>query len=112
MNDLIDQLEQLVDSGSERVKAMFAELHAAVPSPKELEFENSDEFGVRTCQTVLGEYRYHFPKKREHQYVGYVIGESHARFESDTERGIRNDLQVHFNECWSAMTDTGAAHGT
>lgn len=33
MNDLIDQLEQLVDSGSERVKAVFAELRAAVPRP-------------------------------------------------------------------------------
>ena len=28
MNDLIAQLEQLVDSGSERVKAMFAELES------------------------------------------------------------------------------------
>ena len=109
INQLLDELQYVVDDDRKRVWQLFADIRASVPRPKELEFDNSDEYGVRTCQTVLGEYRYHFPKKREDRYVGYVIGECHARFESDTERGVINDLQEHFNECWDEMTAKGAA---
>jgi hypothetical protein len=86
MNDLIDQLEQLVDSGSERVKAMFAELRAAVPRTMTLVF-------VKGADGVMFTSRYQFSCWKSRVFEDMWIG---------CDKGA-----VVFNAAWSAMTETG-----
>lgn len=107
MNDLIDQLEQLVDSGSERVAAMFAELRAAVPRPMTLVF-------VKGVDDVMFANRYQLSywKSRvwDDMWIGCDKGAVVCREQSEQE--VIAAMQSHFNAAWSAMTETGASHGT
>ena len=91
MNDLIDQLEQLVDSGSERVAAMFAELRS----------HTKDAERYRALRFVGEEFN---------RYV--VIGVADARVGTRTYSGDRLDFiadeMIHVH---AVMTETGATHG-
>jgi IMP dehydrogenase/GMP reductase len=92
MNDLIDQLEQLIDSGSERVRAMFAELRTHA----------KDAERYRALRFVGEEFN---------RYV--VIDVTDARVGTRTYRGNRLDVVAdEMIQEQSAMTEAGAAHGT
>lgn len=102
MNDLIDQLEQLVDSGSERVRAMFAELRAAVPRPMTLVFV-PDECGHdngKSCDTPCGKYAM---RKFGDVWCGGIGNHYFPR--TKTPEGMIDAMQQHFNAAWSAMTE-------
>lgn len=100
MNDLIDQLEQLVDSGSERVKSMFAELRAAVPRPMTLVFVYDEQYDSYICNTQIGRYRYF--EGNTARFAGTV---NFVHFEAATVREMIDAMQQHFNAAWSAMTE-------
>lgn len=92
MNDLIDQLEQLVDSGSERVKSMFAELRAHAKDAERYR-------ALRFCGEEFNRY--------------VVIDVTDARVGTRTYSGERLDVvSDEMIQEQAAMTDTGAAHGT
>ena len=101
MNDLIDQLEQLVDSGSERVKSMFAELRASVPRPKTLAFDAHS----LACVTTIGKYSY-WTNETSDNWGWYCIhGNTMVAYGSEsTEPDVIAAMQQHFNAAWSAMT--------
>ena len=103
MNDLIDQLEQLVDSGSERVKSMFAELRAAVPRPMTLVF-------VKGADGVMFASRYQLSywKSRVLDDVWIGCDKCAVMCRERSEQEVIAAMQSHFNAEWSAMTETGA----
>jgi len=91
MQDLIDQLEQIVDSGSERVAAMFTELRAHA----------KDAERYRALRFVGEEFN---------RYV--VIDVTDARVGTRTYSGDRLDgIADELIHVQAAMTETGTEHG-
>ena len=106
INQLINDLEQLCDSGSERVADLFSQLRESVPRPMTLVFEPDEVPGVWVCKTPAGSYEYFF-RAADGMYLGYW--NDAKEFESRSESLLIRGMQVHFNRAWSAMTAKGAA---
>jgi len=89
MNDLIDQLEQLVDSGSVRVKSMFAELRTHAKDAERYR-------ALRFCGEEFNRY--------------VVIDVTDARVGTRTYSGDRLDVVAdQMIQEQAAMTETGVA---
>jgi hypothetical protein len=102
IESLINDLESMVDSGSERVADLFRQLRESVPRPMTLVFEPHQIPGVFQCLTEFGAYEYF--KAVDGRFIG-----DWRTFESRSESLLIRDMQSHFNAAWSAMTAKGAA---
>lgn len=73
INQLINDLESMVDSGSERVADLFRQLRESVPRPMTLVFIDSphSSTGAKVCETPVGIYEI---EPRSGEWRGYYCG--------------------------------------
>jgi len=102
INQLIEDLESRVDSGSERVADLFRQLRESVPRPMTLVFKRRGVW--RECKFFDLTYDY---SERDGLWYGSCAGGPVIVHVSET--AMIAAMQAHFNAAWSAMTAKGAA---
>lgn len=107
IKQLIDELQDLVDDKRARVAKLFADIRASVPRPMTLVFTKGADDVMFASRYQLSYWK---SRVLEDMWIGCDKGAVVCRERSEQE--VIAAMQSHFDSAWSAMTETGAAHGT